>query len=62
MLTGTIVSRLEILPVNNLTLFFYVEVAVPGHALLWLSLVKWKRKERESANKENGLKKKGNEK
>jgi hypothetical protein len=24
-------------------------LAVPGHALLWLSLVKWKRKERESA-------------
>jgi hypothetical protein len=24
-------------------------LAVPGHALLWLSLVKWKRKKRESA-------------
>jgi hypothetical protein len=30
-------------------LFFYFLLAVPGHALLWLSLVKWKRKKRESA-------------
>jgi hypothetical protein len=28
---------------------FYFLLAVPGHALLWLSLVKWKRKKRESA-------------
>jgi hypothetical protein len=27
----------------------YYLLAVPGHALLWLSLVKWKRKKRESA-------------
>jgi hypothetical protein len=26
----------------------YLKLAVPGHALLWLSLVKWKRKKRES--------------
>jgi hypothetical protein len=29
---------------------FYLLLAVPGHALLWLSLVKWKRKKRESAS------------
>jgi hypothetical protein len=28
---------------------FYSKLAVPGHVLLWLSLVKWKRKKRESA-------------
>jgi hypothetical protein len=27
----------------------YPILAVPGHALLWLSLVKWKRKKRECA-------------
>jgi hypothetical protein len=30
-------------------LYFYLSLTVPGHALLWLSLVKWKRKKRESA-------------
>jgi hypothetical protein len=27
----------------------YFKLAVPGHTLLWLSLVKWKRKKKESA-------------
>jgi hypothetical protein len=27
----------------------YFLLAIPGHALLWLSLVKWKRKKRENA-------------
>jgi hypothetical protein len=31
------------------TLLYIIQLAVPGHALLWLSLVKWKRKKRESA-------------
>jgi hypothetical protein len=26
---------------------YYIILAVPGHVLLWLSLVKWKRKKRE---------------
>jgi hypothetical protein len=28
---------------------FIYTLAIPGNALLWLSLVKWKRKKRESA-------------
>jgi hypothetical protein len=28
----------------------YYVLAVPGHALLWLSLVKWKRKKKKSAH------------
>jgi hypothetical protein len=31
------------------TCFYIPILAVPGHALLWLSLVKWKREKRESA-------------
>jgi hypothetical protein len=32
------------------TVYSFISLlAVPGHALLWLSLVKWKRKKRESA-------------
>jgi hypothetical protein len=34
--------------VINIFIFTFL-LAVPGHALLWLSLVKWKRKKRESA-------------
>jgi hypothetical protein len=34
---------------KSLQACIYFRLAVPGHALLWLRLVKWKRKKRESA-------------
>ena len=35
--------------VSILILHYIIKLAAPGHTLLWLSLVKWKRKKRESA-------------
>ena len=41
--------NLDVQNVNTLIIRNYYKLAVPGHALLWLSLVEWKRKKRESA-------------